>query len=87
MKTLGIVLFYAFLVISVTAVIISLFKTKKVSAFIITVLQGVGALFAVNFVGSFIGVHLPVNAFSVSVSSLGGTSGVILLLVAQVLFR
>jgi hypothetical protein len=88
MKTFGIVLFYALLTVGVTVIIVTAFKSKRfVPAVILSVLQGVGSLFAVNFIGSFIGVHLAVNAFSLSVSSIGGASGVALLLFSQVLFR
>ncbi|MBE6836282.1 MAG: hypothetical protein E7515_08575 [Ruminococcaceae bacterium] len=88
MKTFGIVLFYAFLVLSVTVIIVTVIKTKRFfSATLLSVLQGVGSLFAVNFIGSFIGVHINVNALSLAVSSLFGTSGVIALLFTQLLFR
>ena len=74
--------------LAVTAVLITLFKTKRFfSAALLSVLQGIAALFAVNFAGSFFGVHIAVNPFSVAVSSIGGTSGVILMLISQVLFR
>ena len=88
MKTFGIVLVYAFLVVCVTAIIVTVFKTKRFfAATVLSVLQGIGSLFAVNFIGSFIGVHLAVNAFSITVSSLAGASGVILLLLSQTIMR
>ena len=87
MKT-SVILFYALIAVSVTVVLVTILKTKRViSATVLSVLQGVAALFAVNFAGSFFGVHIAVNPFSLAVSSIGGTSGVILLLLAQVLFR
>lgn len=88
MKATAVIIFYALIVIAVTIVTITLIKTKRFfSAVFISVLQGVAALFAVNFAGSFFGVHIAVNPFSLAVSSIGGTSGVILLLISQVLFR
>lgn len=88
MKTFGIVLFYAFLAVCVTVIIVTVFKTKRIiAATLLSVFQGIGSLFAVNFIGSFIGVHLAVNAFSLAVSAVAGTSGVVLLLISQVLFR
>ena len=88
MKTFGIVLFYAFLFICVTGIFVTVLKTKKViPAVILSVLQGVGSLFAVNFIGSFIGVHLSVNAFSLVTSSVLGASGVIMLLISQIVLR
>mgnify|MGYP002623639427 CR=1 FL=1 len=88
MKTFGMVLFYALLALGVTVIIVTAFRTKRfISALILSVLQGIGSLFAVNFIGSFISVHIPVNALSLSVSSIGGAPGVALLLFSQVLFR
>jgi hypothetical protein len=88
MKASAVIIFYALIVIAVTVIAITLFKTKRFfSAALLSVLQGVAALFAVNFAGSFFGVHIAVNPFSLAVSSVGGTSGVILLLISQVLFR
>jgi len=88
MKTFGIILFYAFLVICVTVIFVTVIKTKRFfAAVFISVLQGIGSLFAVNFIGSFIGVHLAVNAFSLAVSSIAGTSGVVLLLLSQILMQ
>ena len=56
-------------------------KSKRFfTALILTALQGICALTAVNLAGGFIGVHLPVNALTLGVSSLGGVSGVIALL-------
>ena len=59
MKTFGIVLFYAFLVTCVTVITVTVFKTKRViAAACLSVFQGIASLFAVNFIGSFIGVHI-----------------------------
>ena len=88
MKTSAVIIFYALIVLAVTVIVITLFRTKRfVPAAALSVLQGIAALFAVNFAGSFFGVHIAVNPFSLAVSSLGGTTGVILLLISQVLFR
>ena len=88
MKTFGIVLFYAFLALCVTVIIVTVFKTKRViAATLLSVFQGIGSLFAVNFIGSFIGVNLSVNAFTITLSALGGIPAVILLLISGVLFR
>lgn len=54
---------------------------------ILTGLQGIAAIYAVNIVGSFFGVNLAVNTFSLSVGIVGGTPGVILLLLLDIIFR
>ena len=87
MKSTGVIPFYAASVFGVISVIVSMLRTKRfLLSAVLSVLGGVGALFAVNLVGSFITVHIPVNAFSLCVSSLGGVPGVILMLLVQVIF-
>ena len=51
----------------------------------LSALQGVATFFAVNFVGSFFGVELPLNLPSLLLSALGGAPGVIVLLLLQAL--
>lgn len=48
---------------------------------IMSAMQGIIALFAVNFIGGFTGLHLSVNFFSLLVSCISGLPGVILLVV------
>ncbi len=61
-------------------------KTRRpVSALLLTALQGIGAFFAVNLAGSLLNVHLNLNLFSALVSVLGGTPGVIFLLVMNLI--
>lgn len=67
-----------------TAVLI---KNKKlISGILLTAIQGICALFAVNLIGSFIDVRIPVNFWTLSTSGLFGISGVIVLLVTDILF-
>lgn len=67
-----------------TAVLI---KNKKlISGILLTVIQGICALFAVNLIGSFIDVRIPVNFWTLSTSGLFGISGVIILLITDILF-
>jgi pro-sigmaK processing inhibitor BofA len=47
-------------------------------------MQGICALFAVNFIGKFIDVHIPVNYWTLGLSSVGGVSGVILMLLCDI---
>ncbi len=60
-------------------------KSKKflISVFL-TTLQGLCSLFAVNLLGQYISVHIPVNIFTLGVSSVGGISGVIMMLLCDV---
>ena len=68
------------------SIFLSMYKTRHFfKALILSVLQGGAALFAVNFIGSFIDVHIPLNWFSMAVSGAGGLPGVILLLVSEVI--
>lgn len=52
-------------------------------ALLMSVLQGVAALFAVNVLGTLTGVTLAVNWWTLGISSLGGTAGVVFLLVFE----
>ncbi len=66
-------------------IFISYIKSKRFfTALILTAMQGVCALFAVNFIGKFIEVHIPVNYYTLGLSSVGGVSGVILLLLCDI---
>lgn len=59
-------------------------RTKKFfSTFILIALQGICTLFAVNLLGQYISVHIPVNGWTVGISSVGGVSGVIMMLLCD----
>lgn len=73
------------LAIYLIAIFISYFKSKRFfTALLFTALQGICALFAVNLLGKYITVHIPVNAWTLGVSSVGGVSGVIMLLLCDI---
>lgn len=59
-------------------------KSKKflISVFL-TTLQGLCSLFAVNLLGQYISVHIPVNIYTLGVSTVGGISGVIMMLLCD----
>lgn len=79
---------YVVLGIAGLFILISMVRSGRFfSALIITALQGVTALFSADFIGSFIGVNLSVNAFTITLSALGGIPAVILLLISGALFR
>ena len=60
-------------------------KSKKflISVFL-TTLQGLCSLFAVNLLGQYISVHIPINGWTIGISSSGGIGGVIMLLLCDV---
>ncbi|MBR5202413.1 MAG: pro-sigmaK processing inhibitor BofA family protein [Clostridia bacterium] len=65
-------------------IFITYFKSKRFfTALLFTALQGVCALFAVNLIGKYITIHIPVNAWTLGISSIGGVSGVIMLLLCD----
>lgn len=78
---------YAVLAIGGGVILLSMLRTKRaVSAILLSGVQGIAAFFAANFAGGFFGVHLPLNWGHLAVSAVGGTPGVILLLLLNTLF-
>ena len=71
-------------VIYTIIILITMFRTKR---FFITmflnILQGICGLLAVNLLGQYIAVHIPVNGWTIGVSSIGGLSGVIMMLLCD----
>lgn len=64
--------------------IIVMFKSKHFfKAFVLSALQGVAALFAVNLLSAATGVSLAVNGVTLALSAIGGTAGVIGMLVSR----
>ncbi len=77
---LGIIFSICFL-----AVFITMIKSKRFfRVLFLNMLQGICALFAVNLLGQYISIHLPINGWTVGVSSIGGISGVIMMLLCDV---
>lgn len=74
---------------SVLGGIIILFAIKKlkIKYLLLSAFSGLAALFAADFVCSFFNMSIPLNAFSMSVSAVGGIPGVILLNILNVLFN
>ena len=63
----------------------SYYKSKKFFSYLfITALQGVCILFSINFLGGFASIHIPINTYTIVLSSLGGISGVIILLLTEI---
>lgn len=64
-----------------------LFKNKKfLIGTLLTAVQGICALLAVNLIGTVIDVRIPLNFWSLGFSSLFGITGVIMMLFINVLF-
>lgn len=76
-------------IVCVIAAVLLVFVMLKSRHFIKAVLfsavSGLAALFAVNFIGNFISVHVPFNWFSALSGVLGGVPGIIFLLVCEIL--
>ena len=72
-----------FIVYALT-ILITIIKTKRFfTTMFLTVLQGICGLFAVNLLGQYIAIHIPVNGWTIGVSSIGGLSGVIMMLLCD----
>ena len=56
-------------------------------ALFFSLLQGGSALFAVNLIGEFLSIHLPVNLFSALCCTVGGIPGVIFLTVYDLVYK
>lgn len=71
--------------ISGFVILVAMLRTHHfVKSFVLSALQGLTALFAVNFIGDFINVHLPFNWFSAVVGAVGGLPGIIFLLINSI---
>lgn len=81
----GKILLGVLLAIYIIVIFISYFKSKRFfTALLFTALQGICALFAVNLIGKYITIHIPINVWTIGLSSLGGVSGVIMLLLCDI---
>lgn len=73
------------LAVYIFIILMTMIKTKKFfTTLFLTVLQGVCALFAVNLLGKYISIHIPVNMWTLGISSAGGISGVIMMLLCDI---
>lgn len=71
-------------VISIFIILATMIKSKRFfTTMFLTILQGVCALFAVNFIGQYIAIHIPLNGWTIGISSVGGISGVIMMLLCD----
>jgi inhibitor of the pro-sigma K processing machinery len=79
-KVFLIILFFLY----VFVIVITMIKSKRFfTVMFLSVLQGISALFTINLLGQYLAIHLPINLSTISVSSIGGVSGVIMLLLCD----
>lgn len=78
------IILFGFLFIAQTVLLL---KNKKfLLCTLLTAAQGICALLAVNLIGSFINIRIPLNFWSLGFSSIFGIAGVIMMLFINVLF-
>lgn len=78
---MGLFAFYAVLILGAICIWVSAYRSRRFfTAILLTSLQGIAALFAVNVLGTLIDIHININAFSLIFSGIFGTAGVILML-------
>lgn len=81
-------MFYLILVISGITIFVSMLRSHHfVKSLFLSTFQGICALFAVNFIGEMISVHIPMNWFSFAVGAVGGLPGIIFLLINDVIVK
>ncbi len=73
------------LIFAVAGAVLLIYSLKKLKFryTLLSALSGTAAFFAADFITLFLHTELPLNAFSLSVSAIGGIPGVILLVLAQ----
>ena len=74
--------------LAVTGGVILIYSLKKckIRYSILSVLTGIAALFAADVISGFFDFNIPINAFTLGVSAVGGIPGVILLNIMSILF-
>lgn len=78
-------LLFAALILSLIIILTVSYKSKCFfKSVFLTAFSGLGGLFAVHVISWFTPLSLPVNLFTVCVSSVGGLPGVIALLISAV---
>ena len=81
-------MFMGVLVVCSFVIFISYIKSGKfLRSLFLSTFYGLSSLFAVNLIGSFTGLHLCVNLFSLLCSCVSGMPGVIFLVVTDLISR
>lgn len=81
-----IILIILFGVLFIAQTVLLLKNKKFILCSLLTAVQGICALLAVNLVGSLINIRIPLNFWSLGVSSIFGITGVIMMLFINILF-
>lgn len=78
----------AALALGAACILIACLRSRHFLKYIIlSVLSGLAALFAVQLIGSFTQVQIPVAPLTIGISCIGGVPGVILLLILDLLVK
>lgn len=79
----------ALLLFLITGSVELIYTIKKIkpNCAILSSLSGIISLIAVNYIGTYIGLHIPINLFSLAVSALGGIPAVTLLVTLMTFIR
>lgn len=80
-KSIGVIIMLV--VFSIITVLVMSKSKNFFKALVFSALQGIAALFAVNLLSAATGVSLAVNGVTLALSAIGGTAGVIGLLVSR----
>ena len=83
MQSAKIFLGIIFVTYSIIILMTMLRKKRFFTTVFLNILQGTCGLFAVNLLGQYIAIHIPINGWTIGVSSVGGLSGVIMLLLCD----
>lgn len=76
------------LIASFAIVTVTAFKTKRFfTCIFLSAVSGIGSLFAVNILSAISGVSIAVNYLTLSVSAFLGSSGVVALLLSQLMIK
>lgn len=76
---------FGLLICSGIIILIIMFRSKHfVRSFILSAVQGIAALFAVNLLSAATGFDLAVNPITLGISAVGGTAGVVMLLLSRI---
>lgn len=78
-------LFFMELIVAGIVIIGFMIKRLKISQILLCTFSGIAALLACDLIFSFFGLNMPLNVFTILISSVGGIPGVILLTLLNLL--
>lgn len=81
-------MFHFIMIVCLCIILVFMVKSQHfVKCAVLSALQGVISLFAVNFIGEFTGLHISLNWFSAAVGAVGGMPGVVFLVVTDLISK